>query len=107
MRTRITLLSLALAGCASGGAMTGIMSSWRGASLDQAVAQWGYPIEERNVAGKRLVVWGGAAQSVGTVWQCTRILEVDGANTVVGWQWEGNNCPFMEAGEYANWRRKN
>jgi hypothetical protein len=37
---------------------------------------------------------------------CTRILEVDDRGIVVGWQWEGGNCPFLEAFGYAEWRRK-
>lgn len=39
-------------------------------------------------------------------WNCTRMLEVDGSNRVVSWQYEGNNCPFMELGPYSTWRRK-
>ena len=116
--------------------MDRIMSSWKGASLDEVMRQWGYPHEERVIAGKRLYIWNrqtttalpAIASSTGTStlvgntvfhsgtttvagggtsgWNCTRILEVNAQNRVVGWQWDGNNCPFMEAGPYSNWGRK-
>lgn len=125
----------ALQGCASMaggfGTMEGIMSSWKGASTDQVIRQWGYPHEERKVVGRTLLVWyrnvqmtmpmtanttgtvssgyvnttttfmGGGTSSFG----CTRILEIKD-DVVTSWQWEGNNCPFMEVGPYSNWRRK-
>jgi hypothetical protein len=25
---------------------------------------------------------------------------------IIRWEWKGNNCPFAEAFEYSNWRRK-
>lgn len=127
----------ALTGCASGGfgTMDRVMSSWQGANVDQVIAQWGYPHEERKIAGRTLLVWHrnvqmtmpAVASSSGTVnkiggtayvnttttysgggtssWACTRILEVK-ENTVVSWQWEGNNCPFSDIGPYSNWARK-
>jgi hypothetical protein len=141
MRLAAALVAAAaLGGCASGGmgggVMNGIMASWQGATLDEAIAAWGYPHAERNIAGRRIFVWDrslrltmpatasttGTAQRIGgttyysgtttTVgggtsdWSCTRMLEVNADNKVVSWQWEGNNCPFMEAGPYSNWRRK-
>ena len=140
MRRSLLLLavSASLTGCASGGfgAMDRIMSSWVGASADEVMGQWGYPHEERSIAGRKLLVWhrnvqltmpatatttgtanrvGGTTFYSGTTtvsgggvsnWSCVRILEVDSSNKVVSGQWEGNNCPFMEAGAYSNWRRK-
>jgi hypothetical protein len=132
------IVAVTLSACVSGGpgVMDRIMVSWMGASADEVMRQWGYPHEERNVAGKKLLVWHrnvqlampvtatttGTANRVGpstyysgttTVsgggvsnWSCVRILEVNSENRVVNWQWEGNNCPFMEAGPYANWRRQ-
>jgi hypothetical protein len=126
-----------LSGCASTSkVMDGIMSSWLGASAEEAVAQWGYPHEERQVLGRTLLVWNRSLQwampatatTTGTVnrigntayvpgttsvigggvtsFNCTRILEIDAGRRVVAYQWEGNNCPFMEAGPYSAWRRK-
>lgn len=116
--------------------MDGVMSSWIGANADEVVAQWGYPHEERQLLGKTLLVWNrnlqwampATATTAGTVsrygntayvtgttnvigggvatFNCTRILEIDSGRRVVAYQWEGNNCPFMEAGPYSSWRRK-
>jgi hypothetical protein len=116
--------------------MDGIMSSWIGASVDEVVAQWGYPHEERQIVGKTLLIWSrnvqwampATATTTGTVnrigntafvsgttsvvgggmanFNCTRILEIDSGRRVIAYQWEGNNCPFMEAGPYTAWRRR-
>lgn len=125
----------ACSGGGNGGAMDQIMQSWSGASLSEVISQWGYPNDERDVAGRRLFIWSETSDvflpttstTIGTVntygnqsfvnantsaWgggmltaTCARILEVDENETVVGGQWQGNNCPFMEVGPYANWRR--
>lgn len=131
------MLALVVSACSGGGGlMDGIMGSWKGASIDQVITQWGYPDAEKNVAGRKLYVWSrdaqlimpttvnttGYATNIGNQtyyngisnisgggvsnWNCTRILEVDASEVVVGGQWSGNNCPFMEAGPYANWRKK-
>jgi hypothetical protein len=113
--------------------MNGIMSSWEGANINAVVRQWGYPDEQREFNGKKLYVWrhnksfympattntigainpyGGFNATSTTIGghavsgACDRILEVDGAGIVTKWQWQGNNCPFMEAMEYKNWRNK-
>lgn len=122
-----------LTACSGGfGTMDGIMSSWMGAPLDEVISQWGYPTGQQEVAGHHLYHWVGnqttymPASTTGTVtaigstayintttvgggyadWSCTRTLEVNKKNIVVSWQWGGNNCPFAEAIQYANWRRK-
>ena len=38
---------------------------------------------------------------------CERILLVNDKDIIEKASYKGNNCPFMEVGEYANWRRKN
>jgi hypothetical protein len=112
--------------------MDGIMHSWEGAPLDAVIAQWGYPNQQQDIAGHKLYIWyynksayipatttgaitavGGTAFINATTFgggaiqgNCTRTLEVDDKNTVVRWQWSGNNCPFGEAFEYSSWRRK-
>lgn len=118
------------------GVMDGIMRSWVGASSDEAIAQWGYPDGERSVAGRRLLFWTRdvqlytppTANTYGNVsvygntgyynqtttysgggvsnWNCTRILEINQKNIIVGTDWKGNNCPFLEAGPYKDWRRR-
>ena len=116
--------------------MTGVMESWRGASVDEVISQWGYPHEEQVIAGRKLLIWHrnaqilmpGVANTYGSTnvvgntgiysgittfsgggvisANCVRKLEVDANNRIMSWQWEGNNCPFMEVGPYSNWRRK-
>lgn len=131
--TAAALSPLAFANCSGGaGTMDGIMRSWQGATLDAAIAQWGYPHQEQMIAGRKLYRWFYTKSALlpttttGTVTRigdtaylnattsgggvisgsCTRTLEVDQYNIVIRTQWEGNNCPFAEAFEYASWRRK-
>lgn len=128
------LATLALSGCSTTSTMNGIMRSWEGAHLDQVVSQWGYPDAEREFNGNTLYLWRhnksayipstttttgnvssfGSFSSTSTTTggymmqgSCDRILEVDDeTNRVVSWNWRGNNCPFMEAMEYSDWRKK-
>lgn len=117
------------------GVMDGIMHSWVGSSVDEVIARWGYPDGEKVIAGKKLLVWSEdmqlalptTTQTYGNVsvygnqgfyngvsttsggglsdWNCTRIVEVSSSNAVVGVDWKGNNCPFMEAAKYSTWRK--
>jgi hypothetical protein len=136
-KAKYLLSVLLLAACSGGdGLMDGIVDSWRGASLDDAITQWGYPDAEQDIAGRKLYIWSrdvqmvmpttasttGTATNIGNQtlintitsvsgggvsnWNCTRILEVNTANIIVNGEWRGNNCPFMEAGPYSNWRRQ-
>ena len=125
------LFVAALAGCSTTATMDGIMQSWQGANIESVVQQWGYPSEEREFRGRKLYIWNysktgfvpGIATTTGSLspsgtfsaqtvttgggvirGDCSRILEVDSSGTVVKWQWNGNNCPFAEAFEYAKWR---
>jgi hypothetical protein len=90
-----------------------VMSSWMGESLDAVIGQWGYPADEKTIAGRKLYYWhrtmgGGYYGNTGYgSLACTRILEVDESKTVVRGQWEGNNCPFAKCGAYRNWENKN
>lgn len=134
-RALLLLAALALAGCSTTKVMTGVMSSWEGATVDQVIAQWGYPHGELKVAGKTILYWdrnvsvampmmanttatanrigsttyvqGTTTYSGGGTFQggCRRMLEINPQNVVIAWQWEGNNCPFGEMGPYADWRR--
>lgn len=121
-----------LAGCSTTKTMNGIMSSWEGSNINEVVAQWGYPHEEREFQGRKLYIWHHnksayipqTTNTTGSVYgnsvyatsttsggyaiqgSCQRVLEVDSSGTVVHWEWRGNNCPFGELMEYANWRKK-
>lgn len=128
----LTIFSMLASACSTTQTMDGIMSSWDGANLSEVVSQWGYPDEEREFQGKKLYLWHhnksafvpqttnttatvsgstvhAQSQSSGGYMlhgSCVRILEVDSAETVVSWQWKGNNCPFGELMEYSQWRRR-
>ena len=129
--------ALFLSGCSGGaGLMDNIMQSWQGASVDEVISQWGFPHEERRVAGRKILIWHrnvqavmpaaattyGSANVIGNTafysgtttysgarvisGSCVRMLQVDDDNKVVRGQWEGNNCPFLEMGPYSNWRKR-
>ena len=128
------LITFTLTSCSGGfGTMNRIMTSWEGAPLDQVISQWGYPQQEKIIAGRKIYIWDhtftatlpSTTTGTGTVtgdminittitsgggpstWTCTRILEVNERNIVTRWQWSGNNCPFMDIGfGYENWERK-
>jgi len=129
----VALAIMLLPGCATRSVMQGIMSSWEGAHIDSVVNQWGYPDEQREFNERKLYVWHhnksvmlpstttttGTVNSYGGVnatsvtsgggmlhGSCDRILEVDERGTVVRWEWKGNNCPFLEALEYKQWRNR-
>lgn len=121
----------ALTGCTNS-TMKSIMSSWEGEHIDSVIEQWGFPNEEKEIAGHKLYVWyrgrsfyvPATSTTTGYVYgnsfsantstfggypvhaYCTRILEVDDSGHVTRWQWEGNDCPCMEIFEYAHWRNK-
>lgn len=122
-----------LSACSGGlGVMDSIMESWKGAPLQEAITQWGYPSQEQIIAGHRLYHWHytqsftppatttGTISAVGDTAYinsmttgghtisgiCTRTLEVDKNDIVIATEWSGGNCPMLEVMRYANWRRK-
>jgi hypothetical protein len=129
----IFISAMTIASCSGGfGTMDRVMSSWQGASLDEAIMQWGPPQQEQTIAGRKYYRWFytksapmpmntyGTANQFGNttfvqmqttgggmmVGSCTRTLSVDDKNIIVGTHWEGNNCPFADVLEYSNWERK-
>ena len=97
--------------------MDTIMSSWYGESIDSVINKWGYPTDEKSIAGKKLIIWSeGTEHSVDTWgdsdkdgWSwgtatvkdeevCTRTFEVDEHNKVVRGQWKGESCPMTQFG---------
>jgi hypothetical protein len=129
----MAVVAAVLAGCSGGiGTMDAIMKSWDGAPLDAVIAQWGYPHQEQNIAGRKIYRWyhnksysmpATSSSTVSTIGStayvqttttgggtlsgnCERIVEVDERNMVKSWQWSGNNCPMAEMFEYSHWRRK-
>ncbi len=91
-----------------------------GKTLDQVIADWGFPTNERMVAGRRLVIWEDVDLSYDNVPQvglnlpigdngsvsatiplsdpeelaCRRVLQINSAEKVVAGTLEGNNCPY-------------
>ncbi len=107
------------------------IGSWIGYPLDSVIKKWGYPEYEKNIAGKKLYVWEtydydtdvveGTGMTITStdskgretsftsggqlkVEFCRKILEVDKNNTIVGGQWEGNDCPkfYVLGKKYVN-----
>lgn len=84
-------------------AMSRVMNSWSGEHIDTVFKYWGYPNDEKNIAGHKLLYWYNnqspqyiqTSAYTGTVTQsyCTRILEIDKNSAVSSWQYEGNSCP--------------
>ena len=129
----ILSLTLGLAGCSGGfGTMDRIMTSWQGSTLDEVIAQWGYPDREQIIAGKKVYHWDrvdtysmpsstyGTATVVGKTayvnttttggrtisGSCRRTIVVDINDRVVSTDWKGNNCPFMDVGMgYQYWEK--
>lgn len=81
--------------------MCKIMDSWLGEHINTVMDSWGYPSQEKEIAGRKLYYWinssyvvsGGQYGVYGGESTCNRILEVDKNNKVIKWQWEGNSCP--------------
>ncbi len=72
--------------------------------LDQPLAnlvqKWGNPVEQRTVAGKRLVTFrtGAGGTAIGATplavadSYCDSTVELDDKNIVVGYYWTGSHC---------------
>lgn len=100
--------------------MNKLMDSWVGEDINSVIDLWGYPSEERNIAGRHLYYWNNRESYVSANQYmilsgenvCNKIFEVDANNTIIKWQWEGNNCPMTYRGvkKYVNkennpWRK--
>lgn len=86
--------------------MQRIMSSWVGSDINQVIERWGFPNEEKVINGRKIYIWNNSSEISATKWNCTRTLEVDQNNTVKSWEWQGNNCPYVEWGQYKSWSKK-
>lgn len=101
--------------------MKRIMDSWIGENIETVIDHWGYPTQQKTIAGKKLYYWINSSYTVsgnqygvyGGESTCNRILEVDKNNNVIKWQWEGNSCPatYFTGKKFVNpnnnpWRKK-
>lgn len=81
--------------------MSKALNSWVGYTIDDVIAVWGYPKEEKKIAGRNLVYWtysepyfsANDYYAVGGQAYCNRILEIDKNKKIISWQYEGNACP--------------
>ncbi|MCM1004639.1 MAG: hypothetical protein NC408_09925 [Candidatus Gastranaerophilales bacterium] len=84
-------------------AISKVMGSWQGEHIDTVFKYWGYPNDEKTIAGHKLLYWyhnqspqyiqTSASTSTVTQSYCTRILEINEHNKVTSWQYERNSCP--------------
>jgi len=117
MRNILVLIAALLAGCASIDAT--IQQKYLGRHVDEAIRSYGYPTQERHVAGRKVYSWQvqnsmmvpnyttstttgtvgrypvyGTTQQYGapTIHQmsCQLDLEVDGAEIVSNYSWAGH-----------------
>ena len=110
--------------------MNTIIDSWKGYSIDSVIERWGYPTEEKTIAGHKLYVWkterivttdeysttkahtdkkGRTYYTTTTsggdteIYRSERILEVDDNNIVIRGQYNGNDLPFTFVGIGKQW----
>ena len=110
--------------------MATVMDSWKGCHIDRVIDRWGYPTDEKTIAGHKLYIWktertetsSGYTETKehqdskgktyyttetyggGTqVYTAERIIEVDENNIVVRGQWKGNDLPFTFVGIAKQW----
>lgn len=84
------------------------MSSWKGAPIDELLAQVGPPTYVRAVGVAKTYEWeednggtytyGGAVQLL-----CTRVFGVDENDRIASWSWTGAGCSASPNGR---WMRK-
>ncbi|WP_457650648.1 hypothetical protein [Profundibacter sp.] len=102
MKTGIFAALLVAASCVSSVTMDQAMQSWQGANINQVIEKWGYPHDEKTVAGLKQYSWtdeftpisdyiNGKPQHTFT---CTRTLVVSASGKIVEGRSSGNNCPF-------------
>ena len=95
------------------------IASWIGYPLDSLIKKWGYPDQEKNIAGKKIFTWetydydtdntvggfsivstdskgretsftsGGQAK----LEYCIKTIEIDDNGTIIDGHWKGNDCP--------------
>ena len=110
--------------------MSKVMDSWKGCHIDKVIDVWGYPTEERTVAGHKIYIWKTERvvtsdeysntkerkDSKGRTYYETlktggsteirtseRILEVDDNNVVIKGRWSGDDLPFTFMGVAKEW----
>ena len=110
--------------------MKTVMDSWKGCHIDKVIDRWGYPTEEKTVAGHKLYIWktertvttsastttkphtdkkGRTYYTTSTyggnteIYTTERTIEVDENNLVVRGTYGGNDLPFTFMGVAKDW----
>ena len=110
--------------------MSTVMESWKGCHIDKVIDVWGYPTEEKTVAGHKIYIWKTERTETTSEYTTTkkhtdkkgktyyttetyggdtelltteRILEVDDDNIVLKGKWSGNDLPFTFVGKAKQW----
>lgn|GEM_PF-3271668 len=110
--------------------MTTVMDSWKGYHIDKVIDRWGYPTDEKTLAGHKIYIWKTErvettegysttkphTDKKGRTYYTTetygggteiltseRILEVDENDIVVKGRWSGNDLPFTFVGIAKQW----
>ena len=115
----ISLLLIPLSAFAWESFMDKCIKSWIGYPLNSVINKWGYPDQEKNIAGRQLYIWetydydsdnttGGfsitstdkkgrettfSSGGVPQVEYCKKTLETDQNGIIINGQWTGNACP--------------
>ena len=126
------LVSVQIASFAFGvdSTMSTVMDSWKGYNIDKVIDRWGYPTDEKTIAGRKLYIWkterkvttseytttkphtdkkGRTYYTTSTtggdteVYTTERILEVDDNNNVIKGKYSGNDLPFTFMGVAKEW----
>ena len=83
--------------------MSKALNSWMGYSINDLINAWGYPSEEKKIAGRHLVYWTNNQYQItstqygiyGGETYCNKIFEIDKNNKIISWQYKGNSCPHF------------
>lgn len=135
MKKILLTISIVFFSACSTSTMNGIMKSWEGKHVEQVISQWGYPNNYFNIGTDTIYVWNNSSSNsipitsqhnfsgnIGITpiygnyqtveyqqvqFSCERKLICDKSGIVQKWEWNGNNCPFLEWFQYSEWRNKN
>ncbi|MBR2525668.1 hypothetical protein IKE67_04310 [bacterium] len=126
----IILVQVSAFGFGVDNTMSTVMDSWKGCHIDRVIDRWGFPTEEKTIAGHKIYIWkteriesssgytetkahkdskGRTYYTTDTygggteVYTSERIIEVDENNIVIRGKWSGNDLPFTFMGVAKQW----
>lgn len=127
----ISMLLVLPANAGSKEFMKKCLDSWLGYTTNDIIAVWGYPSEERTIAGKHLLYWNSSSsayipqtsysnvhnyhKNTANVYTntfggytvtetCNKTMEVDNSGKIINWEWTGDACPgsYMTGKKFVN-----